>query len=170
MDDSALNKAKQPRTVIAGPYGHPFHPILVTIPIGTWLAAVIFDLAAIFSEDDEVFARGALWLVGIGIIGALVAAAFGLIDYSNIAVGTKARRTATIHMGINLTVTALFIVSFFVRLGDDYDDVSVVGFILSLLGLAWLGVSGWLGGKLAYHYGIRVADEDTQSEGFRRAD
>ena len=39
--------------------------------------------------------------------------------------------------------------------------------VLSLLGLAALGASGWLGGKLAYHYGVRVADEMTQSEGFR---
>jgi uncharacterized membrane protein len=166
MDDSALNRAKQPRTVLAGPYGHPFHPILVTIPIGTWVAAFIFDLVAIFSEDDEVFARGAMWLVGIGIIGALLAAIFGFIDYGGIAHGTKARRTATIHMGINLTVTALFVVSFFVRWGDGFDDVSVLGFVLLLLGLAWLGVSGYLGGHLAYRYGIRVADENTQREGF----
>jgi uncharacterized membrane protein len=35
------------------------------------------------------------------------------------------------------------------------------------IGLAVIGVSGWLGGKLAYRYGVRVADEDTQAEGFR---
>jgi uncharacterized membrane protein len=167
MDDSALNRAKQPRTVLAGSYGHPFHPILVTIPIGTWLAALIFDIVAIFSSDDQVFARGAMWLVGIGIVGALIAAVFGFIDFGGIAAGTKARRTATIHMGINLTVTALFIVSFFVRLNDGFDDVSVLGFVLALIGYAWIGVSGYLGGQLAYRYGIRVADENTQREGFR---
>jgi uncharacterized membrane protein len=38
--------------------------------------------------------------------------------------------------------------------------------VLSAASIAVLGVSGFLGGKLAYHYGIRVADEETQSAGF----
>ena len=29
-----LHRAKQPTNPAAGPYGHPFHPILVTVPIG----------------------------------------------------------------------------------------------------------------------------------------
>jgi hypothetical protein len=35
--------------------------------------------------------------------------------------------------------------------------------------LAALGVSGFLGGKLAYHFGVRVADEQTQAQGYDRA-
>jgi uncharacterized membrane protein len=35
-----------------------------------------------------------------------------------------------------------------------------------VVAVAILGASGWLGGKLAYHYGVRVADEQTQAEGF----
>ena len=70
-------------------------------------------------------------------------------------------------MAINLVVTVLFLVNLLIRWSADDDEVSIVGFILSLLGLAALGASGWLGGKLAYHYGVRVADEMTQSEGFR---
>lgn len=37
---------------------------------------------------------------------------------------------------------------------------------LNAVSLAALGVSGYLGGKLAYRYGVRVADESTQAEGF----
>ena len=44
--------------------------------------------------------------------------------------------------------------------------MSVTGFVLSIVGLALLGISGWLGGKLAYHYGVQVADEETQHQGF----
>ena len=66
-----------------------------------------------------------------------------------------------------VVVTVLFVVNLLIRWSADDDEVSIVGFILSLLGLAALGASGWLGGKLAYHYGVRVADEMTQSEGFR---
>jgi uncharacterized membrane protein len=47
------------------------------------------------------------------------------------------------------------------------EQVSVGLLLLSIVALALLGASGWLGGKLAYHFGVRVADEATQAEGFR---
>lgn len=164
---SQHQQSKQPRSILAGPYGHPFHPILITIPIGVWTAALVFDLVAMFTGDTEVFERGALWLTGIGIVGALLAAIFGFLDYLQLAAGTPARRTATIHMVLNLAVTVLFIAVFLVRSAVGYDEVSIAAFIISLVALGLLGASGNLGGKLAYHYGVRVADEQTQSEGFR---
>ncbi|MBT2517226.1 DUF2231 domain-containing protein [Agromyces sp. ISL-38] len=72
-----------------------------------------------------------------------------------------------IHLTLNLTATVLFAVNYFVRAASDHDEVSVVGLVLSIIGLAIIGVSGWLGGKLAYRYGVRVAEESTQAEGFR---
>ena len=169
MDSSStpLGRAKRPRTVIAGPYGHPFHPILVTIPIGTWVASFVFDIIALAAEDPTPFVVAANVLILIGLIGAVLAAIMGLLDLSLLARGTAARRTALTHMALNLVVVVLFLVSLLVRWGHGDDDISVVGFILSIVALALLGVSGWLGGKLAYHYGVRVADEKTQAEGFR---
>lgn len=98
----------------------------------------------------------------------MLAAVWGFLDYLQLGRSTTARRTATIHMALNLGVTVLFVINLLVRLSaDDDDQVSIIGFVLSLIGLAALGVSGWLGGKLAYRYGVRVADERTQMEGFR---
>jgi len=37
---------------------------------------------------------------------------------------------------------------------------------LSAVSLAVLAVSGYLGGKLTYRYGVRVADEVTQADGY----
>jgi len=160
--------AKQPKTVLAGPYGHPFHPVMVTVPIGAWLASVVFDIVALTGPEQEAaFVTGAYWLIGIGIVGALVAALFGLMDLLAIPRATKAFRTGLTHMTLNLVVVALFVVNFAIRIGQDSDDVGVGLFILSLIGVALLGISGWLGGKLAYRYGVRVADEATQAEGFR---
>src|SRR5690606_38508655 len=102
-----------------------------------------------------------------GLIGAVLAAVFGLIDMSNLAAGTPARRTALIHMTLNLSVVVLLLIGLIVRWNSSHDEVSVIGFILSIIAIAGLGVSGSLGGKLAYHYGVRVADEATQAEGFR---
>ncbi|NLP85746.1 DUF2231 domain-containing protein [Microbacterium sp. CFH 90308] len=161
------HRAKRPRSAIAGPYGHPFHPILVTIPIGTWAASLVFDIIALASDDPAPFVVGARVLILIGIVGAVLAAAIGLVDYAQLARGTAARKTATVHMALNLGVTVLFLVNLLLRWSADDDEVSIVGFILSIVALGALGVSGWLGGKLAYHYGVRVADERTQAEGFR---
>jgi uncharacterized membrane protein len=47
--------------------------------------------------------------------------------------------------------------------------VTVAAFVLSAVALALLGVSGWLGGLLAYRYGVRVADEAEQASGYIRA-
>jgi uncharacterized membrane protein len=160
--------AKEPRTPLAGPYGHPFHPILVTVPIGAWVAAVVFQVAAEVNDSKEaVFAEGAYWLIGLGILGALAAALFGLMDLLTIPRRTPAFTTALTHMGLNLAVVALFAIDFGIRAGRDRGDVKPVDWVLSLVAVALLGVSGWLGGKLAYHYGVRVADEQTQAEGFR---
>ncbi len=164
---TALERAKRPRSIIAGPYGHPFHPILVTIPIGAWVASLVFDIIAFFADDPTPYVVGARVLILIGVLGALLAAVVGFLDYVQLARGTTARRTATIHMALNLGVIVLFVVDLLVRWSADDDEVSVLGFILSIVGLAALGVSGWLGGKLAYHYGVRVADERTQAEGFQ---
>jgi uncharacterized membrane protein len=111
-------------------------------------------------------AGGALWLIGIGLVGAVLAAIVGLIDLSGIASGTRARKIALTHMAINLSVVVLFIVSFAIRLGAGYDPVNVAGIVVSVLALLLLGVSGFLGGELAYRYGVRVADEQTQRAGF----
>ncbi len=159
--------AKRPRTVLAGPYGHPFHPVLVTVPIGAWVASLIFDIASRVTEEPGVFAEGAYWLIGIGVVGALAAAVFGLLDLLTIPRGTRAFTTGLTHMALNLTVVALFVVDFAVRRAQGYESVGNVPLLLSVVALALLGVSGWLGGKLAYHYGIRVAAEHTQAEGFK---
>jgi uncharacterized membrane protein len=41
-----MRRAKEPVTVLGGPYGHPFHLILVSVPIGAWVASVVFDIGS----------------------------------------------------------------------------------------------------------------------------
>ncbi|HEU5083105.1 MAG TPA: DUF2231 domain-containing protein [Acidimicrobiales bacterium] len=164
--DPGHQRAKHPRTVAAGPHGHPFHPVLVTVPIGAWVASLVFDLVSRSADDPEVFATGAYWLLGIGVLGAAVAAVFGLLDLLSVPAGTKARRTGQLHLVLNLAVTAAFLVSFALRRGDTADEVSAGLIALSIVALAVLGASGWLGGKLTYRYGVRVVEEDLQADGF----
>ena len=158
--------AKHPVTVLAGPYGHPFHPMLVTIPIGAWVASVVFDVVSRLADAPAAYARGAQWLIGIGIVGALLAALFGFLDLFAIPSGTRAFTTALIHMALNLAVVALFAVAFLLR-RDRLDDATPIGLlVLSVVALALLGASGWLGGRLTFRYGVRVVDEREQADGF----
>ena len=160
--------AKRPVTALAGPYGHPFHPALVTVPIGAWVASLVFDLASREAHDPVVFATGSAWLIGVGLVGAVVAAGFGLLDLLAIPPGTRVWRVGLAHMSCNLTATTLFAVAWFVRRDDvaPATGTSWPHLLISLVALVVLSAGGYLGGELAYRYGVRVADEETQASGY----
>ncbi|MGI5170848.1 DUF2231 domain-containing protein [Spirillospora sp. CA-253888] len=163
-----LRQAKEPVTGLAGPYGHPVHPILVTVPIGAWVASLVFDAASHLTEPGGFLVQGSVWLIAVGVVGALVAASAGFLDLFAIPPGTPAFRTGLVHMGLNLAVTTGYAAGFAWRL-DDHRHAPAVApgqIALSAACLAALAVSGYLGGKLAYRYGVRVADERTQAHGF----
>jgi uncharacterized membrane protein len=165
--DAGHLQSKKPRSALAGSYGHPIHPVLVTLPIGAWVSSLIFDIVARAGDDETVFSRGAYWLIGIGIIGAAVAAIFGLMDLLTIPRGTQAARTALTHMSLNVVVLVLFIINYVLRRADDGETAETTPFVISIIALALLAVSGWLGGKMAYRYGVRVADQQTQAQAYR---
>jgi uncharacterized membrane protein len=159
--------AKQPVTTVAGPYGHPFHPILVTLPIGAWVTSLVLDIASRTAPNGGALSRGAAWLIGVGVIGALVAALFGLMDLLAIPRDTPARNVGLAHMTINLVVVACFVGSFAWRMARGSTvPTDWPLFVLSGIALALLAASGWLGGTLSYRYGVRVADEETQLRGY----
>jgi uncharacterized membrane protein len=169
MSDQSPPQAKRPVSApLAGPYGHPFHPILVTVPIGAWVTSLVFDIASHVVDRPGFLTQASEWLIAVGVIGALLAAVVGFLDLFAIPTATPAFRTALLHMTLNLLVTAAYVVNFLWR-HADYTDGGSVGIgrlVLSAVSVAALGVSGFLGGKLAYRYGVRVADEHTQAEGY----
>jgi uncharacterized membrane protein len=169
MVSEGHRQSKEPvAAALAGPFGHPFHPILVTVPIGSWVASFVFDVASHLVGRPGPLTEGSVWLIAIGVLGAVAAAMVGFLDLLAIPTGTPAFRTALLHMTLNLLVTAAYAVGFLWRRGgaDSGDPVAVGQMVLSGVSLAVLAVSGALGGKLAYHYGVRVADEATQAQGF----
>jgi len=163
-----LREAKRPVSLLAGPYGHPLHPVLVTVPIGAWVASFVFDLASRLSDEPVVFAKGAWWLIGLGLVGAVAAAMLGFLDLFAIPTGTRAFRTGLLHMALNLMVVVVFAGSLLLRRGrlEQPGGVPASLIAVSAVALGVLAVSGWLGGKLAYRYGVRVADEATQAHGY----
>jgi len=106
---AGMRQAKQPvSAALAGPYGHPLHPLLVTVPIGAWLTSLVFDVASRFAAHPGFLTQGAEWLIGIGVAGALAAATVGFLDLLGIAPGTPAFRTAIWHMSLNLVITGTY--------------------------------------------------------------
>lgn len=165
--ESRLQQAKHPSSLLAGPYGHPVHPMLVPIPIGAWVASLVFDVASQFVDDPSFLVRGAYWLIAIGVVAALVAAVFGLMDLVTIPRGTRPFKVGLIHMTMNVTLVAVFAASFFVRINDSAAaPVEVWLVAVSAVAILALLVSGILGGRMSYHYGVRVAAEAKQVEGY----
>jgi uncharacterized membrane protein len=170
---TGMRPAKRPlSSALAGPYGHPYHPMLVTVPIGAWLISLGFDIASHFASRPGFLARGSEWLIGVGVIGAIVAGLIGLLDLAVIPQGTPAFRTACTHMYINVTLIVAYGVDFALRYRTYSHSGPVNGKMIALsVGcVAALTVSGYLGGKLSYRYGVRVAAETTQAEGYLAAD
>jgi uncharacterized membrane protein len=166
---TGMQQSKEPvSALLAGPYGHPLHPLLVTVPIGAWLGSLVFDVASRVVSAPGFLSQGSEWLIGIGVVGALAAAATGFLDLILIQPGTRAFRTAITHMCLNLAVTAAYMASFWWRHGSYARGGPVaLGMLgLSAVSVLVLGLSGFLGGKLAFRYGVRVAGEGTQAEGF----
>ena len=146
---------------------HPIHPMLVTIPIGLWVFSLVCDLAFMFGAHDPTWKTVALYTMAGGIVGALVAAIPGLVDLLSLPDGP--RGTAVIHMSINLAIVALFAVNFWMRYrAGDAGVAETTPVWLSVLAVAMLLVSGWLGGKLVFEGGVGVDTEGLQGE--RRAE
>ena len=76
--------------------GHPIHPMLIVFPLGLLSMAVIFDLIAL-STANGYWAGIAYYLIAAGVIGGLVAALFGLIDWLAIPGGTRAKSIGLWH-------------------------------------------------------------------------
>ena len=138
-------------------FGHPAHPQLIVFPLGLLAASVIFDIIYMIT-GNEAFATVAFWNIAAGVIGGLVAAVFGLIDWLAIPDGTRAKQIGLWHGAGNVVVTGLFAVSWFLRQGEPGNAPGTVPFVLSLVAVVLAVVTGWLGGELVDRMRVGVDD------------
>ena len=132
---------------------HPLHPILVVYPIGLWTFSLVCDVVYLLHWGGEDWASAALYTLGGGIVGALLAAIPGLIDLMALTDPTV-RRIGVFHMVINLAAVAVFAVDFGVRLHRGAGEHPPI--LISIGGIALIAVSGWLSGELVYVHGVAV--------------
>src|SRR5207248_2253214 len=136
--------------------GHPIHPMLIVFPLGLLATAVAFDIVSLSTGDASWFAIS-FWMIAAGIIGGLIAAVFGLVDWWTIPSGTRAKAIGLWHGGGNVVVALLFIGSWLLRRPAPHVPTSsALG--LSFIAVALALVTGWLGGELVERLGMGVDD------------
>jgi nitrite reductase/ring-hydroxylating ferredoxin subunit len=133
--------------------GHPVHPALTDVPLGAWTAALALDSTA---GGDAGMHRAATCAIGVGVAGAVGAAAAGLTDWSE--TDGKTRRAGLAHGLTNLAATALFTAAFVQR--RRHDDRG--GRACAWLGYALAIGAAWIGGDLVYGRRVGVTHADVE--------
>ena len=132
---------------------HPIHPMLVALPIGLWIFSLASDVIYAMGWGGATWKETALYTMAGGIVGALFAAVPGLIDLLSIT-NSKVKKIGIWHMSLNLVAVALYAINFWCRYSASVSAGTTIW--LSVIGLALLGITGWLGGEMVYVHGMAV--------------
>jgi nitrite reductase/ring-hydroxylating ferredoxin subunit len=125
--------------------GHPLHPPLTDVVIGTWTSAVVLDF---FGGERGRWAADRL--IALGVLSALPTAATGLNDWSTLYGSTQ--RVGVVHGANNLLATTLFGISWLARKAGRRG----LGKGLALVGFGTVTFGSFLGGHLSFRRGVGV--------------
>jgi uncharacterized membrane protein len=153
-DDDEREETPEAVEAVATIEGHPLHPAIVPLPIGSFVGAFLCDLAFVRTHD-RFWARGARLLTGAGLLTGLLAGSLGAVDFTG-EPRIRSRRSAWVHAAGNLTVLGLAAVSEALRARDEQRAVRHGALAISAVSVAILGVTGWIGGELSYRDRIGV--------------
>ena len=154
--------------LVKGLPGHPLHPPLTDVTIGTYTfatIAAILDVANLVERN----ASYAWWIaLVVGLCSTALTATTGFMDWIEIEWGSELWKTATAHLSAMLAATGAFLAAALVgHHGYTQGTVSGGAFALTLVGFVLLTTGGWLGGAVVFVHGMRVLN--LVSERFGRA-
>lgn len=136
-------------------FGHPVHPMLIVFPLGLLATAVIFDILFLIF-GNRLFPTASYYMIAAGVVGGLLAAIFGFIDWVALPNNSRAKSIGLWHGLGNVVIVLLFAGSWFLR-GNNVDFVpDGLAMILSLAGTALALITAWIGGELVYRLGVGV--------------
>ena len=136
-------------------FGHPVHPMLIVFPLGLLATAVIFDILYLIF-GNRLLPTASYYMIAAGVLGGLLAAIFGFIDWLALPNGSRAKNIGLWHGLGNVLIVGLFAVSWLLR-GNNVDFVpDSLALILSFAGTALALVTAWIGGELVYRLGVAV--------------
>jgi uncharacterized membrane protein len=136
--------------------GHPLHPMVIPFPIAFFVFAFVCDLA-FWRTGDSFWATSALWLLGAGLVMAVLAAVFGLIDFLG-EPRIRALNDAWWHAGGNVLAVLIALYNWYMRYTTGEAAILPTGLLLSLIVFGILLFTGWKGWNLVYRYRVAVAD------------
>jgi nitrite reductase/ring-hydroxylating ferredoxin subunit/uncharacterized membrane protein len=117
--------------------GHPLHPVLVQVPVGSFISAAVLDLV-------PGGYKGATTLIGVGAASTVPAMAAGLADWSEMT--KDRRRVGLVHATANTIALGLYLGSLAARRAGRRGR----GKALAFAGLSVAGAGAYLGGHLSY--------------------
>lgn len=134
-----------------------YHPAFVHFPIVLWLAALLFQMLAVWRASDEMQRMSARMLY-LGTLAAIVTVLSGLAAANSVPPG-DAMRTVGIHETLMLTATslagALCMLAFFARKNFTVQLRKIMLFGLFILAVL-LTIGADRGAQLVYGYGAAV--------------
>lgn len=137
-------------------FGHSIHQMLIVFPMGLLMSSFLFDILRGITGNG-IFSHAAWWMMAVGGVLALVAAVFGLIDWSALPSGTRAKRVGVQHAVGNVFALVLFFVSWLLRFGTPANPPALA-IVFSAAGVATLIITGWFGGVLVNRMGVGVEE------------
>jgi uncharacterized membrane protein len=128
--------------------------MLVPLAIGLWIFSFVCDLTFVLGSGASLWYTLSFWTMIGGIAGAVIAAIPGTIDMLSLKGAPK--KLALTHMAINLTIVLLYAVNLGMRIGGD--PVAGIPLALTIVSVALLAVSGWIGGHMVFVHRVGVQE------------
>ena len=141
--------------------GHPLHPMIVPFPIAFFATTLACDLAFWITENPR-WPTAALWLLGAGIIMALIAALGGITDF----LGDRRIRdlnAAWWHFLMNLALVVIEAVNWVMRFEGGDRVILPAGIVLSFVAVCVMLFTGWKGWEMVYRHRVGIAESDEEA-------
>jgi len=137
--------------------GHPIHPMLIPFPIAFFVSTFVCDLVY-WQTGYAAWATAATWLLGAGLVMAVLAALVGLTDVLGDQ-RIRALNDAWWHAGGMVIVVLIELYNWYARYEQGTAAVVPKGLVLSLIVVCILLFAGWKGWEMIYRHRVGVMDE-----------
>ena len=140
--------------------GHPLHPMLIPFPIAFLTATLVCDIL-FWQTGNGAWSTASLYLLGAGIIMAILAALAGFTDFLGDG-RVRSLSAAWHHMLGNVVVVVLALINWYRRYAGGEGAVLPWGLVLSTLIVLLLLYNGWRGWEMVYRHRVGVEEAPEQ--------
>ncbi len=138
--------------------GHPLHPMLIPFPVAFLVATFVCDLVY-WQTGNAAWATASLYLLGVALVMAVLAAVAGLTDFLGDA-RIRHLSAAWHHMIGNVVAVLLSLWNWYRRYETGEAAILPTGLLISLVVILILLYTGWRGWEMVYEHRVAVSDRD----------